>query len=81
MVGAVTDQGMYGSDANRASDLRYEVAAWLHDVEIGEQEFAAMHAALIDRLVPTADAVLTEARQLFAQSAVAESRQARDGLL
>jgi hypothetical protein len=46
--------------------LLYEVSAWLHDVACGDTDFDAMHDALVDRLIPSADAALSEVRKAAA---------------
>jgi hypothetical protein len=62
------DPGMYGSAVNKASDLLYEVGSWLEDLlSIHAAEPDVMYDALIDRLVPTADAALDEVRQYRAE--------------
>jgi hypothetical protein len=69
------DPGMYGSAANTTSDLLYEVGSWLHDVATGDSSFDEMHDSLDGRLVPSADAVLVEARSLAARAAAPFDRQ------
>ncbi len=68
----------YDSAANRASDLLYEVAAWLEDLVEGECSVDDAYAALIGRLGPAGDAALAELRQLRRQ--LVDVEQAINGL-